>query len=145
LDGTLGEDAHAQLLAHNPLVDKAIRIARVIAKTSEVTAFGRINEFTRAQGHEVEVLDAILIILPHALPKLLFRHDLPNIFVYQIAFIEICFRAQPEPLLLGFDDRHRSKLALLETLVLTIGAAAAVARTFDLGSAVDTIGVFATR
>jgi hypothetical protein len=142
-DSPLGEDAHAQFIPDHPLVDKAIRIARVIAEAAEVTLLRRIDELTLGEGHEIEMLNTFFVILDHASAEGTLINDLPDIFEDEIAGFEIAVRAQSETLLLSLDDCHIGILFPLEALVLAGAPAGAVAHALHLGRAINAVGIFA--
>jgi len=60
---SFGEDAHTQSSTNDPFVNITVRIARVVAKATQITLLCRIDELAFIQGHEVEVFDAFLVIL----------------------------------------------------------------------------------
>jgi hypothetical protein len=92
LNRPLGEDAHAQLLAYHPFIDIAIGVARVVAEPAQITSLRRIHKLPLVQGHEVEVFDALLVVLSHPSSELDLSHHLPNILEDQLVRVKIRFR-----------------------------------------------------
>lgn len=84
LDVALGKDAHPQFVAHHPFVNIAVGVARVIAKATQITFLGSINEFILRKGHEVEVLDSLIVVLDGAPAKVGFVDDFSNIFKNEV-------------------------------------------------------------
>ena len=76
LDISLGKDAHAQLIANHPFVDVAIGITGVVAEPTKVAAFGGIDELASTERHEVEVLNAFIIVGDHSFAEGVFGNDL---------------------------------------------------------------------
>lgn len=142
-DSSFGEDAHAQLVAYDPFVDKAIRIARVVAEAAEIALFGSINKLALGERHEVEVLDALLVILHHASPEGLFFNHLTNILENEITRLQVHVGSESKAFLVGFDDGNVGILPLLKTLILALTATATVANALHFGSTIDAIRVIA--
>jgi len=115
----------------------------MVAKTAEVTLFCRVDELTLGEGHEIEVLDAFLIILVHAPPESRLRDDFANVFEDEIIWLEMIVSTQAEAFLVSLDDRNVGVDLLLEALVLAPVSAAAIPRALHLGGPVDAIRVFA--
>lgn len=61
----------------------------MIAESTEVSFFGRVDKFAFVEGHEVEVLDAFLVILVHAASKSGFRDDFADIFKNEYIGVQI--------------------------------------------------------
>jgi hypothetical protein len=116
----------------------------VVAESAKVSPFGRIDKLTLGKGHEVEVLDAFLIILMHAPPESRLRDDFTNIFEDEIIRLEILVSTQTEAFLVSLDDRNIGVDLSLKTLVLASVSAAAIPGALHLGGPVDAIRVFAT-
>jgi hypothetical protein len=136
---TLGEDSHAESLAYNPFIDITIWITRMVAESAKVSSFSRIDELTLGKGHEVEVLDAFLVILVHAPPESGLRDDFANVFENEIIRLEVLVSSQTEAFLVGFDDRNVGVDLSLETLILASVSAAAIPRALHLGGPVDAV------
>ena len=83
-DVSLGKNAHAQFLTHHPFVHVAIRIARMIAKSTEISFLRRIHELTFREGHEIEMLNAFFIILNRATSKCRLIDDFSDILEYEV-------------------------------------------------------------
>ena len=88
-DLSLGKNPHAQFIADDPLVNIAIRIAGMITEPSKITFFSGINEFIFREGHEIEVLDALIVVLNGPATELSFVDDLTNIFENEFMRIDI--------------------------------------------------------
>jgi hypothetical protein len=136
---SFGEDTHAELFADNPLIDIAVRIARVVAKTTKIAFLGCIDEFALAEGHEVKMLDPFLVILPHAAVERPFVDNLSNVFVDELMRSQVLLRPEAMPLLLGLNDGHAGIFLSLESLILTIWTTPTVPHALDLRSTVDAI------
>ncbi len=87
------KNTHAKFVADHPLVHVAVRVAGVVAKPTEIAFLGGINKFILSQGHEIEVLDAFLVISDHTLSESRFVDDLSDIFEDEITRVEICICA----------------------------------------------------
>lgn len=145
-DAPLGKDTHAQLLADNPFVHVAVGIAGVIAEAAEIALLGRIDELVLREGHEVEMLDAFLVILYRALPKGRLVDDLADVLEDKVVGFQVNIGPEPEALFFGLNDRDVGVLPLLKSLVLAPGTAVAFpAHALHLGRAIDAVGIFATR
>jgi len=144
LDVALDEDTHAQLVADDPLVDKAIGVAGVVAEAAEVALFGGVDKLALGQRHKVEVLDALVVVLQHAAAECLLVDDLANVLEDELAGGHVAVGAQAEALFVRLDDGDVGVLLALEALVLALAAARAVADTLHLGGAVDAVRVVAT-
>lgn len=143
-DFLLGKDAHSEFVANHPLVNIAIRVAGVIAEAPQVSFLGRVDKFSFAEGHEIKVLDAFVVILDHTSTKLWLVDDFTNILVDEITRTKISICSESITFLFGFDNRDVGVLSLLETLVLTAGAAPAIPGTLHFRGPIDTVGIFAT-
>lgn len=75
----------------------------MVAKSSEVSTFGCIDKFSFGEGHEVEVLDAFLIVVLHATAEGLLGNDLTDILEYKIIWFEVDIGAKAVSLFLGLD------------------------------------------
>ena len=139
LDVPFGEDAHAQLILDHPFVHIAVRIARVVAESPEVTLLSRVYELVLAQGHEIEMPDALFIIVKHTFPELYFVDDLANVLVNEVVRSQIPVRAQTVPFLVGLEDRDIGILFELEALILTCATASTVPNAFHFGRTVDAV------
>jgi hypothetical protein len=104
-DVSRSKNAHAQLLTHNPFVDVAIGIARVIAKPTKITLLRSINNFARGEVHKIKMLETFIGILNCSPTPCWLINDLTQILVNEITIFEISIRAQAVVLLLSFDDR----------------------------------------
>ena len=110
----------------------------MVTESAKITLFRSIDEFAFCQRHEVEVLDALLIISDHPLSESRLVNDLPYILKDEIARLKIRVCPQAKPLFISFDDRDVGVLFSLKTLVLAITATIAfLIHTFHLGGAVD--------
>ena len=144
LNVSLSKYAHAELVTHHPLVDLTIGIARVVAETSKIAFSGRINEFTFAEGHEIEMDNALFVILDHAATELGLIDDFADVFKDEVSRAKITVCSETIAFLFGFDDGDIGILSLLEALVLAVRAAAAISDTLHFSGSIDAIGVFAT-
>jgi hypothetical protein len=117
----------------------------VVTESTKVSFFGRIDKLTFGEGHEVEVLDAFLIILVHAPPESRLRDDFANVFEDEIIRLEILVSTKTEAFLVSLDDRNVGVDLSLEALVLTAVSAAAIPGALHLGGPVDAIRIFAAR
>ncbi len=143
-DGAGGENAHAQLVANHPFVHVAIGIARVVAKPAQVALFGCVDKLALGQRHKVEVLDALLVVLDHPIPKRGLVNHLAKVLEHKVIGLQVGIRSQAEALLLGLDDRDLAILFALEPLVLATFPAVAIAiDTLDFCRAVDAVRVLA--
>ena len=143
LDSSFGENAHAKLVADNPFVDIAIRVARVVAKSTKIASFCSIDELALAQGHEIEMFDAFLIVLNHTFSKRGFRNSFTNVFEDEVVGPEIRVCTEAIAFLLGLDNRYIGIKASEKSLVLTRWTTAAIIRTFHLACTVDAVGIVA--
>lgn len=138
------ENAHAEFLSNNPLIDITVGIARVVAKTPKISLLSCVHKFALAEGHEVEMFDPLSVILPHAAMERTFVNDLPDVLENKLMRPQILFRAETIALLVGFDYSHARIFSSLESLVLAIRSTTAVAHALNLRRAVDTIRVLPT-
>jgi hypothetical protein len=139
LNSSLGENAHSQSISDYPFVHIAIGIAGVVAKATEITSLRSIDKLALRQRHEVEMLDALFVVLLHSSSKDVFADHFTNIFENEIVRPEISVGTKPESLLLRFDDRNVSILFALETPILTTSTARTVANTLHLGGTIDAV------
>lgn len=91
----------------------------MIAEASEVAFLGRIHELAFGEGHKIEVLDALFIILDGTASERWLIDDFANILKNEIICQKIRFCSKAVPLLFGLDDRHIGKFLALEALILT--------------------------
>ena len=138
-DVTLGKNAHSELLAHDPLVDVTVGIARVVTETAQIPPLGRIDKFTLVQRHKIKVLDTIFIVEPHAATELRLGNDFSDVLEYELVRSQVGLGAEAVPFLFRLDDSNICIFSSLESLVLAIGATAAVTDAFNLGCAVDAV------
>lgn len=144
LDLAFHEDAHAKFVTNNPFVHKTVGIARVIAKSSEIALFSRIDEFAFCEGHEIEMFYAFFVVLNHAASERAFINDFANVFEDEFTRYHVLVCAKTIALLLSLDYRHVGILFSEEPLVLTLSPTAAVTATLHFGRAIDAIRVFST-
>lgn len=144
-DGAAGKNAHAQLLAHHPLVDITVGIARMVAEPAQVALLSGIDKLALGERHEVKVLDALAVVLDHPVPERRLIDDLANVLENEVVWLQVPVRPQAEPLLVGLDDRNIGILLALKPLVLTTRPAVAVSiYALNFGRAVDAVGILAT-
>lgn len=144
-DVPLRKDTHPELFAHDPLVHVAIGIARVIAKPGEVALLGRVDELTLVERHEVEMLDALFVVLPHATSELRLVDHLSDVLEDELVRPQVGLSAKPVALLLGLYDGNFCVLLSLKPLILALCSAAAISNAFYLGRTVDAIRVLPAR
>jgi hypothetical protein len=84
LNSTLGENAHSQPISDHPFVHITVGIARVVAKATEIASLRGIDKLAFRQRHEVEMLDALLVILLHSSSKDVFAYHLTDVFENEI-------------------------------------------------------------
>lgn len=144
-DRSFSKYAHAQLLSNNPFVDIAVGVARVIAESTEIALLGGVDKFSLAQGHEIKVLDAFLVVHVHSAAKGLLGDDLANILKDEISRLEVGVGPQAVAFLVGLDDRHIGIEVSSKALVLTFCSAGTVVLAFHLRGTIDTIRVLAAR
>lgn len=138
-DGPFGEDSHPELLAHNPLVDIAVGIARVVAETAEVPPLGRIDELVFAERHEIEMFDTLFIVLSHAASKWTLGNDFAQVLEDELLRSQGGLSPKAIAFLFRLDNGDICIFSSLESLILTIWTTAAVAYAFDFGCAVDAV------
>lgn len=95
---------------HHPFVYVAIWIARVIAESPKVSLLGCVDELPFVQGHEVEVFNAFLVILYHALSKLTLPNDFADVFINKFIWTKASIGAQTIAFLCCLEDGNISKL-----------------------------------
>lgn len=117
----------------------------MVAETAEVTLLGSIDKFAFTQRHEVEVLDAFLVISDHPTPEGGLSDDFANVLEYEVMRLEVDVRTQAKAFLFSLDDRYIGVETSAEALILTFGAAVAIIAAFHLRGAVDAVGVLITR
>lgn len=139
-----GEDAHAETIANHPFVDIAIRITRMIAKPTQISLLRGVDEFAFVEGHEVEVLDAFIIVLLHPLSEGVLANDLANVLVYEVVSSQIGLGSQAIAFLFGFDNGDVHPLFSLEALILACRPTTAIAHALHFGGAIDAIRILAT-
>ena len=88
-DFALGEDSHTQFVAHDPLVNIAVRVTGMIAKATQVAFLSGINKLVLCERHEIEVFDSLIIVLNGPLAKVGFIDDFPNVLKNEIMSFEI--------------------------------------------------------
>jgi hypothetical protein len=116
----------------------------VVAETTQVAPLRRIDKFSSAEGHEIEVFDPFFIVLSRASPKLGLVDDFADILENELVRSQISLGTETEPFLFCLDDRDICILSALKSLILAFSAAAAVTHALDFGSAIDTIRIFST-
>lgn len=145
VDSALGKDAHPQLFANDPFVHVTVGIARMIAEPAQITFLGRVDEHIFLQGHEVEVLDALIVVLVSASLKGSHVDHITDVLIDESVGLDIRIGTKTVSFFLRFDDRHRCVLMVLEALILAVGATAAISHTFDAGEPVHTVRIRTTR
>jgi hypothetical protein len=143
-DFLLRKDPHAEFIAHHPLVDIAVRIARMVTKSAKVTFLCCIDKFAFTEGHKVKVLDALVIVGQHASSELRFVDDFTDILKYEVARSQISICAKAMTFLFRLDDGDVGILASLKALVLARRAANAIPDTLHLSGSIDAIRIFTT-
>jgi len=144
-DVSLGKNAHAQLVTYHPFVHVAIRIARMVAKATEIAFLRGINEFVLRKGHKIKMLDAFFVLLERTPPEGWLVDDFANVLENEIIGVQVGICAQAVALPLCLDDRDIGVLFSLESLILTPDTTIAVAHTFHFSCTIDTIGIFSAR
>ena len=113
----------------------------MVAEAAKVAFASRVDELTFAQRHEVEVLDALVVVLQHALAELVLINDFANILEDELVRRKIFVCTDAVTFLLRLDYGDVGVLAELETLVLALVAAPAVAQALHFGRTVDTVRI----
>jgi len=92
LNFALGKDSHPQFIAHHPLVHIAVGVARMIAEATQIAFLSGINELILRKGHEVEVLNPLIVVLDGAPTEIGFVDDFPNVFENEVmrSQVSIC-------------------------------------------------------
>ena len=115
----------------------------MVAESAQVPFLCGIYELSPTERHEVEVFDALIMILRHSLVKCSFTNDFSNVFENELISPQARIRAKSKALLFRLNDRDIGKKLALESLVLTCLTASAVARALHFDSAVGTIRILA--
>lgn len=61
----------------------------MIAKSTEVASFGSVDELASTEGHEVEMLDAFVIVGNHALAECILGDDLSDVLEDEVVGFEV--------------------------------------------------------
>lgn len=96
----------------------------MVAKATEASLLCSVDEFILPQRHEVEMLNAFLVVLHHATAKGRLVDHLSHILVDELVLVEVRVRAQAVALLLRLDNGYIGVEFPLEALVLAEIAAA---------------------
>jgi hypothetical protein len=98
----------------------------VIAETTQIALFCGIYKLALGKGHEVEVLDSLVVVLTHATAEGALVDDFANVFEDEIAWSHVLVGAKTETLLLRLYNRDIGILFPLKAHVLAFPTAAAV-------------------
>lgn len=113
----------------------------MVAETAEIALFRSVDELAFVEGHEVEVLDALLIVLPHSPGEGILTNDLSDVLENEVIWFEVRVSPQAIALFLCLEDGDSGVLLVLEALVLALGSALAIVDTLDFRGTVDAIRV----
>lgn len=78
-DFPLGKNSHPQFVTNHPFIDIAVGVAGVIAESTQISFLSSVNKFVLREGHEIEMLDALIVVLDGASTKIGFIDNLSNI------------------------------------------------------------------
>ena len=126
-DVALGKYAHAQFLPDDPFIDVAVRIAGVVAESPKVALFGSIDKLALAQGHEIEMLDALVIILNCSASECWLIDYFSDVLEDKIIWLQVSIYTEAVAFFLSLDHRDVGVLFALEALILAADATIAVA------------------
>jgi hypothetical protein len=142
-DVPLGKNAHAQLFSHHPFVHIAVWVAGVITEPAEVPFPCRINKLGFIEGHEIEMLDALLVILNGSPTERWLVDNFANILENEVVSTQINIGSQSVALFLSFDYGYVGVLFALEALILTSPATRAISvDAFQFSRTINTIRIF---
>lgn len=114
----------------------------MITKPTKVPFLSSVNEFILGKGHEIEVLDALIVVLNCAAAELNLINHFTNVFVNEVMGVDVGISSQTVAFLFSLEYCDWGICTSLEALVLASGPAAAVTHALNLGSAIDTVRVF---
>lgn len=116
----------------------------MVAEATQVTLSGGIDEFTFAEGHEIEMLDSLFVILNHPPAELILVDDLANVLINEFMWSQVDVGAQAKAFFLGADDCHIGVFLSLEPRVLAVVTASTVPGAFHFGGTIDAIRIVPT-
>ena len=115
----------------------------MITKPTKIPFLRGVNELVLGKGHEIEVLDALIVVLDSAAAELNLINHFTNVFVNEVMGIDIRISSQTVAFLFSLEYCNLGICPPLEALVLASGPAAAVTHALNLRGAIDTVRVFA--
>jgi len=116
----------------------------MITESTEIASLCSVNEFTLIEGHEVEMLDTLLVILMHSLAESIFTNNFADIFEDKIVGSQIRIGSEAIAFFLCLENCDGAVLLALEAFVLAFEATSTVNDAFNLSRTVDAVGIFAT-
>ena len=115
----------------------------MITKPTKVSFLRCVDKFVLGKGHEIEVLDALIIVLDSASAELNLINHFTNVFINEVMGVDVGISSQTVAFLFSLEYCNLGICPPLEALVLASGPAAAVTHALNLGGAIDTVRVFA--
>jgi hypothetical protein len=91
-NASLGKYPHTKFFAHNPFINVAIWVAGMIAEPTEITLLSRIYEFTFRERHEIEMLDALFIVLDGSASEGRLVDDFSDVLENEIIWLQVRLR-----------------------------------------------------
>lgn len=118
----------------------------MIAKSAKIAFFCSINKHALGEGHKIEVLNALVIVLYRPAPEYGFVDDLSKVFENEVASMQVGIDAKAIAFLLCLDDRYVGVRFALESLILTRIATVTIAiHTLHFCQPIHAVRVFSAR
>lgn len=113
----------------------------MIAEASKVATLGRVDEFALTKGHEIEMLDAFIVIGNHALAECGLGDGLADVLEDEVVWAELGVGTEAIAFVFGLDDRDIGVATLEKSLVLTGLATTTIVGAFHFTSTIDAVGI----
>lgn len=114
----------------------------MVAEASQIALFSGIDEFAFVERHEIEVLDALVVIIHHSTPKVILVDYFADVFEDKFVRAQVTLGTKAVAFLIRLNDGDIGILSLLEALVATLIATSAIANTFHLRGTVNAVRIF---
>mmetsp|Transcript_7519 Transcript_7519/g.28413 ORF Transcript_7519/g.28413 Transcript_7519/m.28413 type:complete len:273 (-) Transcript_7519:161-979(-) len=128
LDASLGNEDHADLIPDVPLLNPGVRFTTVIHEAARTAEELRVQEGALAELHEVADDSPLTVVCAQPLDKLVFPNDLSQILDHEGPLLDVLLSLQALPFPAGVENADLTELLVLDALVRTAGAQAAVTR-----------------